>query len=98
MEDDRRKHLRESVSCDSSIKFDGRDYNCVIQNISAGGALLRIEAGQLAEIEMNCLGGEVILNNNSGDPFTVRGRIIRVNELDGSKYLAVFFLDSKRSP
>jgi hypothetical protein len=69
----------------------------MIQNISAGGALLRIDAGQLADIEKNCLGGEVILKNNSGDPFTVRGRIIRLNELDGSKYLAVFFLDSKRS-
>ena len=91
---ERRHFRRDILNLAIQMKLENHEIQCNIQNMSDGGALAKIDAPYHSHISEEIIGQEVsfsigfdTLSNKK-----YKGRIIRLMEEEGSKYLAIFFM------
>ena len=92
MEAEKRRYPREEVDMKLSLVFGRRKVAVNVRNISKGGALVQIEAGDSDRVAPSDVGRVAKLRTEDGHAFaSSRGTILRYVEEGGAKYLALAF-------
>ena len=75
-------------------QVEDAEIHCNIQNMSDGGALAKIDAPYHSYISEDVIGQEVSfsIGFDSLSQKKYKGRIIRLMEEEGAKYIAIFFM------
>lgn len=91
---ERREHQRIDGAGEATLTIEGRSFRCSIQNISAGGALVRFERANGTGVSLSDIGKEVtlVVTANGQDPTGYDGRLIRLLDEGPVIYIAIFFL------
>jgi hypothetical protein len=94
MSDERRRHPRFKLTVPVRLTVAGEELPCLLRDICRDAAL--VESPRALEIDTTVLLGSEL--PDTGGPFEVVGRVIRVAETEGEIHpLAVLFTDASPS-
>jgi hypothetical protein len=98
MEAEKRKHERKELVLKTSLVFENREVSGDLSNLSAGGALLRVQEDDNDKIASTDMGQAVLFRmEQSGSSVSKRGQICRYVEDSGEKYVAIMFVGTPRA-
>ncbi|MDA8127054.1 MAG: PilZ domain-containing protein [Deltaproteobacteria bacterium] len=98
MGEERREHERKKTNLKTSLLLNSREVSGILENISAGGALLGVEKDDGGKIAATDVGQDVLFRmERDGSSVTQRGHICRYVESHGDKYVAIIFTGTPRA-
>ena len=91
---ERRHFRRDILNLAIQMNLENAEIHCNIQNMSDGGALAKIDTHYHSLISDEVIGQEVSfsIGFDSLSNKKYKGRIIRLLEEEGAKYIAIFFM------